>query len=113
MEKDLLRLVLKIGSKHFLDKNTEKILKEAHPLQFIPMLDTKPFMFYQAKYEYTTIRGNRKNGIKYFVFNSYSPEIDIPQKLEEWVKLFNKENPNRKLSNVKFLESQCLGYITL
>lgn len=116
---NLLSFVLKYGKKNFIDKEftneivLEKFTYKIHPKQIICRFDEKPFMFYIIKYEYTTMRGNKKNGIKYFIFNTYSPEKDMQQELNIWVKEFNIENPNRQLLNVKFLESRCLGYVAL
>ena len=70
-------------------------------------------MFYEIKYRYTTNKGNTREGVKYFIFNTFSPQMDTKSELEKWIIEFNKENPERQLSNVKFLESKCLGYSVL
>lgn len=95
------------------DNAYEIFINKIHPKQIIFRLDEKPFMFYKIQYQYTTIRGNEKKGIKYFVFNTYSPQINTKEELNKWVEEFNKENPNRNLLNVKFLKSECLGYIKI
>lgn len=116
---NLFQIVLKFGQKHFDDKefkneNVEDIfLHKINPKQIANRLDEKPFEFFKVDYEYTTIRGNFKQGTKYFIFNSYNPQIDIKKDFENYIKEFNQENPKRQLLNVKFLGSRCLGYVTL
>lgn len=115
----LLETILTYGKKRFVDKNfkddnaLDMFLHRIHPKQIVCRFDNKPFMFFEAKYQYTTARGNKKEGIKYFVFNTFNPQIDIKTEFYKWVEEFNKENPSRKLLNVKFLESRCLGYSLL
>jgi len=112
-------MVLKYGQKHFIDKQfkddnaLDMFLHRIHPKQIIMRLDDKPFMFYEVEYGYTTERDNKRKGVKYFIFNTYSPQIDMRSELEKWIEEFNKENPNRQLLNVKFLRSKCLGYTVL
>lgn len=84
-----------------------------HEKQFINKINNIPIVCYKVEYEYTTVRNNKKNGIKYFLFNSFSPEINMENQLEEYISKFNEDHPNRKLLNVKFLNSECLGYMTL
>lgn len=124
---NLLQIVLKFGTKHFgggkfdfrenkeiTNENVEDMfLHKINPRQIVSRLDQKPFEFFKVNYEYTTVYGNRRQGTKYFVFNSYSPEIDMKKELEHYVKEFNKENPKRKLLNVKFLSSYPLGFVEL
>lgn len=95
------------------DNVYQKFINEIHPKQIVFRLDEKPFMFYEIKYQYTTTRGNNREGTKYFIFNTYSPQINTKEELIKWIEEFNKENPNRKLLNVKFLKSKCLGYVIL
>ena len=112
----LLDIVLKFGTKHFVDKDfsnetvAEMVLHKIHPKQIVLRIENNPFMFYKVEYEYTTIRGNKKQGIKYFVFNTYSPEKNMKKELEKHIDEFNKKNIERQLLNVKFLKSKCLGY---
>lgn len=115
---NMFKTILKFGEKHFgackdfTNENVEDMfLHQIHPKQIVTFFNADPFMFYETEYEYTTIRGNHKNAKKYFIFNTCSPEIDIKEKLFDYVKTFNKENPKRQLLNVKFLRSRCLGYI--
>ena len=116
---NLLSIILKYGEKKFIDKEFtnenafDKFIHKIHPKQIICKFNETPFMFYSVEYEYTTIRGNRKKGIKYFIFNTYSPQKDMQKELNEWIKEFNDKNPSRQLLNVKFLNSCCLGYIAL
>lgn len=83
--------------------------KNIHPKQVISKISLKVTV-YEVKYEYTTGRGNRRKGVKYFLFQTLSPEIDMKYELYKWIKEYNMQNKHRKLLNVKFLNSKCLGY---
>ena len=116
---NLFQIVLKFGQKHFCDneitnENVEDMFThKINPKQIVNKLDEKPFEFFKVDYEYTTQRGNQKQGTKYFIFNTYNPEVNIEKEFETYIKEFNQENPKRQLLNVKFLRSHCLGYVTL
>ena len=88
-------------------------INNINPKQFVNCIDSIPIICYEVNYLYTTVRGNKKNGNKYFLFNSFNPQINMKEKLDKYIEDFNKEHPNRKLLNVKFLNSKCLGYMTL
>ena len=103
--------LLKNCKNKYLSEDIEKELLKAHPKQVI-IEDTR-FILYKVKYQYTTVRHNRKEGIKYFVLRSSNPSMNIEKVLLDWIESFNIENKHRQLSNVKFLESQCLGYIVI
>ncbi|URZ06448.1 hypothetical protein [Clostridium felsineum] len=115
----LLKTILEYGEKNFVDKDinndtaAEMFLHNIHPKQIVLDMFDIPFMFYEVSYEYTTARGNYKQGKKYFVLNTYSPQENMKKELENYIKEFNKKNPQRQLLNVKFLESKCLGYVSL
>lgn len=70
-------------------------------------------VLYRVDYSYTTIRGNPKQGEKYFMLNGINPQMDMRKELDRYINDFNVKNPNRKLLNVKFLNSECLGYLVL
>lgn len=84
-----------------------------HPKQVVNKVGDIPITFYEVEYEYTTVRGNRRTGVKYFMYNTFSPEVNMERSLKEWVENFNEEYPERKLLNVKFLKSKCLGYVVI
>lgn len=115
----LLKTILECGTKNFVNKDInndtaeEMFLHKIHPKQIVLDLFDVHFTFFQVKYQYTTIRGNQKEGLKYFILNTYSPQVDMKKELENYIKEFNKKNPQRQLLNVKFLESKCLGYVSL
>lgn len=115
----LLKTILECGEKNFVDKDinndtaAEMFLHKIHPKQIVLNLFDIHFTFFQVKYQYTTVRGNQKEGLKYFILNTYSPQVDMKKELENYIKEFNKKNPQRQLLNVKFLESKCLGYVSL
>lgn len=88
-------------------------INNINPKQFVNCINNIPIICYEVNYKYTTVRGNKKNGNKYFLFNSFNPQINMEEKLNEYIEDFNKEHPSRKLLNVKFLNSKCLGYMTL
>lgn len=106
-----LDLILKKG-KFSNDKIKESLIK-THPKQIINKVGDVGIAIYKVKYQYTTIRNNRKEGVKLFMLNTFSPEKDMKSELDEYIKDYNKENPSRQLLNVKFLESECLDLIRI
>ena len=88
----------------------ETMIHKIHPKQIVADI-TLSLTIYKVSYEYTTKRGNRKTGFKMLVFDRLNPSIDTKQALDKYVNDFNKDNTHRQLLNVKFLNSQCVGYI--
>lgn len=88
-------------------------LNKIHPKQIVNKVGNLTMSMFLVKYEYTTNRNNKKQGEKYFLLNTFNPQADLSLELESWVKDYNEENKHRQISNVKFLESQCLGYLNI
>lgn len=88
-------------------------LNKIHPKQIVNKVGNLKVSMFKVKYEYTTNRNNSKTGEKYFFINTFNPQHDIKNELYDWVESYNKDNEHRQISNVKFLESQCLGYINI
>lgn len=86
--------------------------KDIHPKQIVSNLSLK-VTAYEVNYQYTTNRGNRRSGTKYFLYQTLNPEIDMKSELDKWISKYNKDNKHRQLLNVKFLNSKCLGYCIL
>ena len=83
--------------------NPLEFLKLLNPMQIIkPKI---PLNVFEIRYKYTTSRGNRKDGIKYFLVNTINPEQNCEILLKNWVNDYNKANKHREISNVKFLDS--------
>ena len=104
--------------KSYMDISSSNNIKLKHieninPKQVVNCIGNIPIICYEVKYQYTTVRNNKKEGKKYFLFNSFNPQIDMNKELDKYIEDFNEKHPNRKLLNVKFLDSQCLGYMTL
>lgn len=91
----------------------ERIINNVNPKQVINELGSVRISFYFMKYVYTTVRGHRKEGIKYLLTDELNPNLNLQQKLNDWVKDFNKNNSYRAVSNVKFLEGSCIGTILI
>lgn len=89
----------------------QKTLNSIHPKQIVSKVENLNVSMHHAKYKYTTARGNVKEGEKYFLLNTLNPQADINKELMEWSQEYNENNKHRQISNVKFLESKCLGYI--
>ncbi|WP_291567098.1 MULTISPECIES: hypothetical protein [unclassified Clostridium] len=94
-------------------KLIEDTLNTVHPKQIINKAKDINFTFYKVNYEYTTNKGNIKDGEKYFLLDTLNPEVNMQQELQQWVIEYNNKNEHRQISNVKFLGSQCLGYINI
>lgn len=89
------------------------ILNSIHPKQLIRECDEVKLSIHKVRYKYKTIRGNEKQGEKYFILNSINPQYDTKEKLNKWVSEYNHLNKHRQISNVEFLDSLCLGYICI
>lgn len=95
------------------DQETLNIsFKDIHPKQVISNIKLKVTV-YKVEYRYTTNRGNKRNGEKYFIFQELNPELNMKDELNKWVDNYNKENKHRQLLNVKILNSKCLGFAIL
>jgi len=106
-----LDTILKSG--RFSDVKVKETLVAINPRQVVNTIGDITITIYEVKYQYTTVRNNRKNGTKYFIMNSCSPEQNMEKQLELYIQNYNKDNPSRLLSNVKFLEGKCLDLIRL
>lgn len=86
-------------------------LNKIHPHQIVNRVENLNVSMFKIRYEYITNRNNKKQGEKYFLLNSLNPQADLEKELFAWAKDYNEQNKHRQISNVKFLEGQCLGYI--
>ena len=94
-------------------KGIQETLNKVHPKQIINKVGNLKFSLFEVKYQYTTNRNNKKEGIKYFFIDTFNPQYNLKEELNKWVIDYNEENKHRQISNVKFLESQCLGYLNI
>lgn len=85
------------------------ILNEVHPKQIVYAGE---FMsIYKVTYSYVTKRNNKRQGIKYFICNSYNPQKDLTPEMTRYVNDFNNKYPYKQISNVKILETVWLGSV--
>lgn len=101
--------VLKINSYNL--SLIQDTLNKSHPKQIISNVDSLSISMFSVSYEYITNRNNKKQGKKYFILNTLNPQADIKRELENWTEKYNEENKHRQISNVKLLDSRCLGYL--
>lgn len=94
-------------------KGIQDTLNKVHPKQIINKVGNLKCGLFEVKYEYTTNRNNKKEGIKYFFLDTFNPQHNLENELNQWVIDYNNENKHRQISNVKFLGSQCLGYLNI
>lgn len=94
-------------------KGIQDKLNSIHPKQIINKVGNLKFSLFEVKYQYTTNRNNKKEGVKYFFIDTFNPQYDMKEELNKWVIDYNEENKHRQISNVKFLESQCLGFLNI
>lgn len=106
----ILDLFIKNG--HIINQKDKELLLNLNPKQMISNTGIDITIF-EVEYDYTTVRGNRKNGKKYFVKSGLNPERDMVSDFNFYINKFNENNQERKLLNVKFLNSRCLGYMSL
>lgn len=94
-------------------KELQDTLNKVHPKQMVNKANNTVISVFKVKYKYVTNRNNKRQGEKVFVLNTYNPQTDLTTDLNKWVEDFNKENMHRQISNVKILDSQCIGYINI
>ena len=70
-------------------KGIQETLNKAHPKQII----------------------NKVGNLKFI--DTFNPQHNLEEELNKWVIDYNEENKHRQISNVKFLGSQCLGYLNI
>ena len=94
-------------------KGIQDKLNGIHPKQIVNRVGNLKFSMFEVKYEYLTNRNNKWQGEKVFLIDTYNPQIDLSVELNKWVEDYNKENVHRQISNVKFLDGQCIGYLNI
>lgn len=87
-------------------KDFKSFISSINPMQLIFHNCNINLMIFKVSYKYTTVRGNKKDGTKFFVVNTCNPEFNTKNLFYSWIDEFNKNNNNRSLSNVKFLDSE-------
>lgn len=109
-----MRKLLDVVSVRFNNTGLEnpiEYLKSLNPMQIVkPQI---PINVFKVDYTYTTTRGNKKEGVKYFMVNSINPQQNCGLLLSSWVNEHNSKNKHRQLSNVKFLDSSLLMSLTI
>lgn len=89
-------------------------LNNIHPKQIVNKLGYEvKITLHEVKYEYTTNRNNKRTGVKYLLLDTFNPNPNYKKELEEFIEDYNKNNEHRPISNVKFLDGKCLGYINI
>ena len=97
---------------HLINKKDHELLQKINPKQIVDNVDIDISAF-EVKYTYTTVRGNKKEGVKIFFKEGLNPERDMVTDFNYYINNFNKNNQDRELLNVKFLNSRCIGYMSL
>lgn len=92
------------------DNSDMEEFKNIHPKQLIS--EEIPIPVWKIHYSYYTVRGNPKEANKYILDNEYAwDRIDVL--FMNYIKEQNEKHPERKLSNVKILDSYLMGKIYL
>lgn len=91
-----------------------KFLKNLHPKQILNMQIS--IALYQVTYSYITLRGNYREGKKYFFTNFGEHDelyMEIEMKLNDWYEEENRLRPYRAVSNVTILDITRVAYAIL
>lgn len=91
------------------DSDLQEVL-ECHPKQIMSSVLEIPT--WRITYSYFTQRNNKKEAIKYMFLHKCDDDL-LDNEFEIYIRRFNEENPDRKLSNVEMLDCEYLGEITL
>ena len=87
-----------------------KEFKQIHPKQLIS--DEISIPVWKIQYSYYTARGNPKDAVKYILDNENAWDR-IEDRFMNYIKEQNEKFPERKLSNVKILDSDLMGKVYL
>lgn len=91
---------------HINDSDMEEF-KECHPKQVI-IYNALPVPVWKILYSYTTQRNNNKEAVKYIIGNEQLWDR-VEQDFHSYIEDFNEKHPERKVSNVKILDTFFLG----
>lgn len=80
-----------------------------HPKQLIS--DEIPVPIWKVHYAYETARGNKKETDKYCIDYDYSFDRVTQSTFPDYIKEFNENFPERRLSNVEILDAAFLGEV--
>jgi hypothetical protein len=83
---------------------------EAHPKQIVS--DRLYIPVWKINYSYCTARGNPKEAVKY-IFREETDWDIVPLEFEKYMNEMNEKHPERKLSNVKILDTSFIGKLEL
>lgn len=82
----------------------------AHPKQIVS--DEIPVPVWKVVYKYTTKRENQKTAKKYILLEESSWDL-VSSEFMKYIEEFNKQYPERKISNVEILDTEFLGKVFL
>ena len=98
-----------VAARALKPKELKDILQDINPKTIIDMREPSLTIGYKIHYSYTTIRGNKKNGHKIFLFSNFVGQDTLNASFNNWIELFNKEHQSRPLLKVKFLSNEMIG----
>lgn len=94
--------------------NVESILNKAHPMQIINKVNKLNVNLFKVKIEYLTARQNKRTRDLYFLIDTYNPQYDLQNDVNEWVNNYNlNKDKHKQISNATILESLCEGYLRI
>lgn len=94
----------------YFDDYDMKEFKQIHPKQLIS--DEISIPVWKIQYSYYTARGNHKEAVKYILDNENAWDR-IEDRFMNYIEEQNDKYPERKLSNVKILDSHLIGKVYL
>ena len=92
------------------DDSDMEEFKQIHPKQLIS--EEIPIPVWKIQYSYYTARGNPKEAVKYILDNENAWDR-IEDVFMRYIEEQNEKHPERKLSNVKILDSFLIGNVYL
>lgn len=92
------------------DDSDMEEFKQIHPKQLIS--EEIPIPVWKMQYSYYTARGNPKEAVKYILDNENAWDR-IEDVFMRYIEEQNEKHPERKLSNVKILDSFLMGNVYL
>lgn len=109
MEVKKIKVIDFLKGCYFDDSDMEEF-KNIHPKQLIS--EEIPIPVWKIHYSYYTSRGNPKEAYKYILDNENAWDR-IDDQFMRYIEEQNEKHPERKLSNVKILDSSLMGKVYL
>lgn len=95
-------------------QNIENTINKIHPMNLINKVNGLAICLFKTTIEYVTARKNKRQRTLYFVINTYNPQYNLNDEVNEWMCNYNlNKDEHKQISNAIILESLCEGFLRI